>query len=179
MTWNIIGCGESAAQWDGHGLSIGVNDCEKAGHRVGALILVNQPEEFRGERMETIVQTGAQKIYCHDEAVYWWKKIFPHVTVMEPFKRWGGQFRTDKQTIYHSDTSPFIAMSLAFRLGARELVLWGVDFQTHHIYQPGKIHHRGEIERYQKMAFQMKMAGCPVYLGAKGSALNLPVKPRV
>lgn len=180
MIWNIIGCGESAQHWQGHGLSIGVNDCEKIGHRVGTLVLANFPEEFKGERLETIVRTSAAKIYSWDTGMPAWKKIFgERLHELQPLRRWHGVFAKDKPYIYHSDTSPFIAMTLAFRLGASELVLWGVDFQTHHIYKPGNVNHASEVERYQKLAFQMKQAGCPVYLGVKGSVLQLPVKPRL
>lgn len=179
MTWNIIGCGETAMHWDGHGLAIGVNDAEKIGHHVSALVLMNTPDEFMGERLDTILQTKA-KICLSDNVDFMWHRLFgvDRCTTLHPFRRWGGQLKMSPPIIYHSDTSPFVAMTLAFRWGASELVLWGVDFRDHHIYKPGNIHFNSEIERYHKLAFQLKKAGCNVYLGCKGSNLDLPVKPR-
>jgi len=43
--------------------------------------------------------------------------------------RWRKEVQPDQ--VYHVDNSPFTAMSLAVTYGYTDIVLWGVDFNTH------------------------------------------------
>lgn len=183
MTWNIIGCGETAAAWDGHGLSIGVNDCEKYGKRVQALVVVNPPHEFGGDRLKQILRTPAF-IYSNDYCAPLWRREFGieqgHVKIRTIVsRRWSGKLQKGGH-IYHADTSPFMAMSFAHRWGAQELILWGVDFKTHQKYHPGAPYFGHEITRYIGFAKELGRNGVKVWTGAHGSALEeyIPVKPR-
>lgn len=177
MLYNIIGCGETGSSWNGYGLSIGVNDCEKTGKKVDALVLINTPDRFFAERIDTIKASKA-KIYTDDICFNSWKRYFPAPIVL-PMRRWAGGFSEKRpDRIYHSDTSPFVAMSLAFVSGAKEIVLWGVDFQNHHLYSPGKIKFNNEVNNYRSFAAALKRKDCKVYVGDKRSFLAqfLPVK---
>ena len=176
MIYNIIGCGETGSYWDGHGLSIGVNDCEKNGKGVAALILINHPNRFPGERINTIKASKA-KIYTDTICANSWKKHFSQPIVLN-LHRWAGGFSEKrKDRVYHSNTSPFVAMSLAFVMGATELVLWGVDFQNHHKYSPGKSDFNNEVHNYLSLSSALKRKGCKVNVGHKDSFLYqfLPV----
>lgn len=63
-------------------------------------------------------------------------------------------------------------MSLAYNMGATEIVLWGVDFKTHHRYREGQQYFLGEMRQYQTFIQALEKVGVKVYLGAEGSALG-------
>lgn len=176
MLYNIIGCGETGSLWDGHGLSIGVNDCEKTGQKVAVLILINHPDRFFGERIN-VIKASTAMIYTDTVCASSWKKHFPQSIVLN-LRSWAGGFSEKrKDLIYHSKTSPFVAMSLAHVMGATEMVLWGVDFQNHHKYSPGKNDFNNEVRNYLSLSSALKKSGCKIYVGHKNSFLSqfLPV----
>lgn len=175
MTFNIIGCGDTAFLWDGKGASIGVNDCEKIGRDVQTLILVNDPSEFAEYRLETIKQSKA-KIITDDLCFHSWCKHFGDVRMIHLFK-YSGETTLKPSRLYHSATSPFVAMSVAFSYGAKEIVLWGVDMMTHHKFNPRNQSHANEVGKYINFSGALRRAGCPVFVGHPDSYLSryLPV----
>lgn len=176
-TANIIGLGASAQHWPGEGFSIGVNDAGKFGHPINWLVVVNHPSKFSKEpdRMATIVNTKPERFFSH---TYQWRQYFPS---MEHLRLTNLSGKVRKGIYYKSNTSPFVAMSLAFNLvdGLEELVLWGVDFTDHKTYHPGTRHFTREIYEYKLLCQALNKVGVQVYLGAPGSALEsfLKVKP--
>lgn len=170
MLVNIIGCGETAALWNGTGYSIGVNDCEKTGKPVQNLILINWPESFKEERLQVILKFKGH-VFTDDICDDAWAKHFPGLQVL-PMRRYHNGTITPGR-IYHADTSPIVAMSLAAKWGAKKLVLWGVDFNTHHRYKPGGTSNFGhEMKRYVDYANELRRSGCKVFVGSSESFLS-------
>lgn len=169
-TYHIIGCGATAAFWDGQGHSIGVNDCFKY-HPVESLVLVNTPNKFSPDRMQVIRNSEPEKVYAHNAQ---WKSYFPKMQLIQP-KQFLGRLR--RGDIYHANTSPFVAMSIAFNQGAKELILWGVDFKTHRFMSPGSGYLKAELNAYESLINALERNGCSVFLGSEESELNkiLPV----
>src|SRR5688572_21738135 len=174
MTVSIVASGDSAREWfkvpcD---LSIGVNDCLKHGHDVDQLVIVNFPRKFTSDRMKNILKSKA-KVWTHTSA---WRAHFPKAEVirLSPF---AGYFH--KNQIYCSKTSPMVAISLAVKAGAKDIILWGVDFKNHHVYSDGNKQGKHEISKYQKLFEGLKKIGVNVWLGAPGSALNLPLYEKI
>jgi hypothetical protein len=172
MIINIIGCGETGANWDGTGHSIGVNDCWKFGKPTDLLMVLNRRSTFTPDRIKIIEDSKPKDFYCNLEE---WRRSFNDMKLITT-TRWNNAFIND--VIYHSKTSPFCAMSLAYNLGFRTLVLWGVDFQTHHIFSPGKYAYDNEKLMYHSFIKVLKDKGCKVYAGCYGSTLELPVYVR-
>lgn len=176
MTTFIIGCGESARHWGNQkcDLSIGVNDCLKFGYPVDQLVLINFERKFTPPRLKTILATQA-KVWTHTTT---WKKHFPKAEVIKlsPFNQ-----NVRRGLIYSSKTSPMVAMSLALKQGATELVLFGIDMLTHQAYRAGVKGGDYEISNYLKFFDSLKKQGIKVYRGADGtcfdSKLPLYVKP--
>lgn len=161
-TINIIGCGESAKLWDGTGLSIGVNDCEK--HLpVDFLVIVNAPQLFRSEpdRMEVMKKTKARVITNMPEE---WGRYFQKVHEIKDheFRRWSGSFKNGNSTTYFAETSPFVAMSVAYNMGASEIRLYGVDFNSHKMFKPGIPGLDAEVQRYLSFSSEVRKKGCEV-----------------
>lgn len=157
MTINVIGCGPSAMNWTGKGYSIGVNDCEKIGKRVDRLIVVNK--DFEPERMN-VIQQSRPKDGLWSQMAFW--SSHPRYKLLQTRKFMNV---SRKDTIYHSITSPFIAMSMAAFMGADDIVLWGVDFTEHPIVKEDTLER--EKDQYLRYISLLNVRGITVSLGSK------------
>lgn len=170
MTFTIIGCGDTAKEWTPVGTTIGSNDCERFGKRVDYLVLVNAPHKFK-ERINVIKNSKAQ-VYVNSLGP--WSKMFPQAKQIRltPFT-----IRINKDLIYSSRTTPIICMSLAIKMGATKLILWGIDMLTHHSFRRGTKTGDHEITTYRKFFVQANKLGVDVYLGRQGTAFDndLPI----
>jgi len=177
MTIHIIGLGSSAQHWNGEGPSIGVNDSNRWGHNLNYLLLLNSPNQFEANRFEIIRNTQVQKVYtCYPNQ---WKAVMSVPVVEFVSRQWAHSNRLQKIStnyLYHSKTSPFAAISLAFSWGFKNIVLWGVDMVDHQTYKPGNGFFQNEYTSYKTFCQSLKEKGCEVFLGCEGSNLKfLPV----
>lgn len=171
MIVSVVACGASAQYYDGSGFSIGVNDAFKWGHKLNFLLVVNHPTKFRSEpeRFDTITQSKPEKFISHSSA---WRTWFPN---LELIRLYTYHSRADKFRIYHSQTSPFVAISYAVTMGATDIILWGVDFIDHKIFRAESKKQRYEVDVYHQFINSISKHGVRVWLGAEGSALELPL----
>lgn len=167
-TYTIVACGQSAKDWVPRGYSIGCNDSWKWGKPTDYLFLANMPHTFKGERLNVIKESKPSKVFVYIKTPGW-DEIFPGYTKIS-MARWYGTYHKDQ--IYYSDTSPFVAACIAASLGAKDIILWGVDFVDHHIYNDGNPQTRKEVERYMELFRELKGNGINVWLGCKGGAFN-------
>jgi hypothetical protein len=168
--FTIVGCGQSASDWKENGYSIGVNDSWKFGRPTDAILLCNAPFKFSQERLEVITKSTPKKVFAHKPGWGVWFPDWEQIVI----KPWYGT--VNPRQIYYSDTSPFIAISLAYTLGAKEIILWGVDFQDHHVFNSGNPQTKREVERYMELITELKELGCEVYLGSKGGVFDDKLK---
>lgn len=170
MTYSVIGAGETAKLWDGGGYSIGCNDSEKHGHPVTELLLVNHPRKFSEDRFNTIISSKAN-IFSHKPGD--WQPYFQQKVNHLPLSPFSGRVKRSKDIIYKSASSPFIAISKAFAMGATEIILYGIDFQTHSTFKPGSSTLKNELFNYRKLIEGIEgQHGVKVWLGAEGSRLE-------
>lgn len=170
---NIISCGPSGANWDGKGDSIGVNDCEKFGKKVQALVVVNS--RFEPERERIILNTIAPYGF-YSQLLYWHgHPNFKHLPKMTAYT---SRRKIDLHTLYSARTSPFVAISLAAMVGYTEIVLHGVDFEKHPIVKDHVL--KNEIFLYEHYAKSLEMLGVKVYLSSDYGELKgfLPCLPQ-
>jgi hypothetical protein len=163
-TVHIIGCGDSAKHWSGQGPSIGVNDAGKWGYKLDSLVVCNRPQQFSKERLETIINTKVENFYSWRSV---WMDWFPQWTKIN-LVPWYGSI--NPKQVYSSNTSPFIAISLAYMLGYDEIVLWGVDMSNHKVFHSHNPETQREADTYMQLINEMK--GVDVYLGANGSVFD-------
>ncbi len=159
----VVSCGPSGANWDGKGYSIGVNDCEKFGKPVNRLIVVN--DNFEPSR-EVFIRKSRAPDGFFSQLDYW--KDHPNykdIGVMKHFNN-----RIDPGVLYHATTSPFIAMSMAFNIGAKEIVLWGVDFIAHPIKYGDSLER--EVDTYMRFIEALRNRNCSVSLGTDYGAFK-------
>lgn len=173
MTYTVIASGDSAKDWVRRGTAIGVNDCLKFGRDTDILILVNAPGKFK-ERLNVIKKSKAKVL---TNSVSMWKPYFPQCQKIERLISFNSKIL--KNFVYMSQTSPIIALSLAIKMGATEIIMWGVDFLTHKKWAKGTKAGDREVRVYEKFFKECERIGVKVYLGANGTAFDgvLPVYP--
>jgi hypothetical protein len=171
MTVSVVACGNSAEHWHDvpHDYSIGVNDAFKWGHTFNALCVFNHRNKFTKARQEVILNTRPVKLYTHCQS---WLPYFPD-HVLKRLRSWDGILYRNCDMLTHADTSPIIAMSLAANcLGAKTIILWGVEMITHSTYSKDNPLTREEIRKYVGYINNLQQSGINVYLGARPSALE-------
>lgn len=169
MTISVIGCGESAREWykTPCDLSIGVNDMFKFGAQPNQLVLINFQRKFDKQRLDTILKTRPEKVWTHTST---WQKHFSNAVIMK-LTTFNGYLRDG--LIYSSKTSPMVAVSLAVRQQATEIILWGCDFKDHSTYRTGTKDGDYEVKTYLKFFQEIQKRGIKIWLGANGSAFDL------
>lgn len=173
MIFTVVACGESAQSWERRGTVIGSNDCEKFGKPVDILVLANHPAKFK-ERLNTIKKSKAKVMATSTKA---WRPIFPTcelITRTTSFNR-----KIVKGFVYTSQTTPIMCLSLAIRLGATEIVMWGCDMLNHKVFNRGTKKGDREISTYLRFFEDCKRINVKVYLGANKTAFDsvLPLYP--
>lgn len=169
MTVSVIACGNSAQDWHKVpcDLSIMVNDGFKFGAQPNQLVLINFQRKFDKQRLDTILKTRPEKVWTHTST---WQKHFSNAVIMK-LTTFNGYLRDG--LIYSSKTSPMVAVSLAVKQHATEIILWGIDFLNHKSYRKGTKDGDFEIKNYLKFFEEIRKRGIKVYRGADGSAFDL------
>lgn len=170
---SVVACGPTGSLWDGSGPSIGVNDAEKFGRPVGALIVVNS--DFELPRLQIIKKTLAPAGF-YSQLNYWSSQ--PNFRYLPPMKRFNGRENLcdDFKYVYSSRTSPFVAISLAALWGHKEIVLYGVDFENHPVVNGDRLSR--EVDAYKRLCTRLEKRGIIVSLSTYYGALAkfLPIK---
>jgi hypothetical protein len=174
MIFTVVACGDSAKNWIPRGTSIGSNDCEKFGKPVDYLIVANSPVRFSKERMEIIKKSKA-KFFSHD--MKRWRTMFPNGEQLTKITFFNTRILPGY--VYTSVTTPIMCVSMAIRMGAKEVVIWGMDMKSHHTYSEGTKKGDHEIMVYKKFFTECKRLGIKIWIGSLGTAFDgfLPVYP--
>lgn len=166
MIVSVVACGSSACDWykTPCDYSIGVNDCGKWIAAVNELLIVNHPKNFTPERLETIKRTKFDKVKTNSGN---WDKIFPQNEIirMQSFGKY-----LKKGHIYSSKSSPFVAMSIAFNMGATDVILHGCDYLNHPAIKDKLLNY--EIRQIQNFTRLMADQGTKTWLAKDYGALT-------
>lgn len=167
---NILGCGQTATNWDGSGYSIGVNDVGKYGIKTDRLIVVNSLTKWQDRRKIVLDSRPKDGLYSQI-ASFTHHPNYKHIGSMQRWKE--GLLK--KGVLYHSSSSPFIALSMAHNMGFKEIVLWGVDMVDHPNLKNNTL--RKELRMFETFCKALLKEGTKVYIGTSFGALKdiLPV----
>lgn len=127
MTINVLGLGETLLLYKPDGfISVGVNDIHSR-VKTDFVVCVDVPSAFNAERLATINKTECKGFYTQlDE----WSQI-PNYNKIE-FNRGRGLLDgLDNERFCYSNSSPYVAVILAYKLGAKKIVIYGADYKTH------------------------------------------------
>lgn len=170
MICHIHGLGPSIVNYKPDGnFSIGCNDSFRYAQS-NLLIVVSHLSQ---ERTRIVDQSRPEKLLSFMPQ---WHH-HPNYEYIGELHKWRSdrpeRNRLDKGKLYHSNNTPFIGCSLAFNLGYRQIVLWGVDFIDHPNIKDGALITAFEDFNSLQAAFQKN--GASLYLGSEGSVLDLPL----
>lgn len=162
----IVALGETAKDWIPRGHLIGCNDAFRWGKPTDSLLVCNRPSNFTEERLKIITESKPKTFYSHKSN---WAYAFPDWKKIN-LCQWYG--RLVKGMHYSSNTSPFIALTLAYNLGAKDIIMWGVDFKTHSLWSEENPYTKKEVDTYMELITALKEQGVKVWLGEKGGAFD-------
>lgn len=172
MTYHIVGLGDSANGWGNQVKqpckTIGINDAERWGWTFDIICCFNSITKFSKEpiRLNAIINSKCPDgFYSHSTT---WMQ---HFRTMRVTHHQAYNELVRKGRVYSSRTTPFVAMSIAYNLGASEIVFWGVDFITHSVYRPGNKYYDKEVNNYLKFIGKISDT-CKVFRGADGSVFD-------
>lgn len=142
-TIHILGLGESLQYYVPDGSeTIGVNDIFLH-HAVDYLVCVDRPLRFTKERFETIKNSKPKIFYStkflqnDNSKIDEWEFYFDNYISMELQSPRGDFKNLDNEKYCYGLCSPIVACVLAYKLGAAEIVLHGIDFMNHKILNGG------------------------------------------
>lgn len=179
-TIDVLGLGESISGYNNTGNeTIGVNDIFKH-YPVDHLLVMDQPHRFAKERLATIILSTPKKFYSSvrdDKECYVWESLVPNFTPIKTEKG-RGYLKTldDPDTYSISSNSPFTACVMAYKMGAKKIVMYGVDFNTHpHLSKDNSI--ETILLHYKKLFDELKGKGVIIGVSSTHSRLSavLPV----
>ena len=128
MKVDVLGLGESLRTYvRSNNYKIGVNDIFKR-HTVDALVCVDRINAFTPERFATIKATPYSIFYTHLEE---WKNHLRDVQLIKLSGPRGSIKGIESNDVPYSNNSTFVAVVLAYKHGATEINIFGVDFNTH------------------------------------------------
>ena len=172
-TINILGLGESLKTYIPNGeITIGVNDIIRF-HPVDFLVLADPPKVFKGERLRNICK-GIYRVYSHYSE---WSLYFRNFEKISCAPGRATLSALGTNLIPKSNNSTFIATCLAYRLGATEIILYGVDFLGHKtLSQPATL--KVAVENFRDLRIELARRKCNLYLASDFGNLRgvIPVK---
>lgn len=164
-----VGCGASAEGWFNTpcDISIGLNDCLKWGKNTDWLVVINR--KFTKEREDLIITSNPKRFFT---TIYYWNKLFSHSETLR-LQRFSKHVK--KGNVYSSKTSPFVALSLAFNAGAKDVILFGVDLVDHPVIKDKLRNY--ELRQFERFCGELAKQGTKVWVSSKDSSLSkfLPV----
>jgi hypothetical protein len=174
----VCGCGVSLLTFKDHAkdfITIGVNDVSKL-FTPNYLVVTDSPMRF-GEKRRTEVN-ASQASYLFTCAKGW---RHPNIVSFE-LGRKGGKSLDNPSTIDHFVNSPYVAVGLAYKLGAKTIGVIGVDFTDGHFYNPKdgphpviQINYLKKVNSaYQAIAMELDKRGIKIYNLSSSSRVELP-----
>lgn len=143
-------------------LTIGVND---VGRRLDPdyLVVLNGPEQFTPDRWQHVANSRARAVFSQLPLPLRGAPLAPIRLGERGGVRWD-----DPRGLPFSRNSPYVALCLALRLGARRVGLIGVDFTEHHFFGATGVHPLArELDRidaeYGRLAAAAAAAGIELF----------------
>lgn len=166
MKFDVLGLGESISRYVHTGnQTIGVNDIWKY-HKTDYVVCVDLPEKFTEERLNTILESDTAAFitqlnewmpYFHQCLIRFWKIDFA------PGR--GSLEKLDSDLICYSNNSTYIACIMAWKLGAKELYLYGVDFKTHKNFKDASLERA--LKDFKQLYQALTRRGVKMYVTAE------------
>jgi hypothetical protein len=169
MIISVVACGKTAEGWHNTpcDLSIGCNDVLKFGKNTDWLVVINR--KFPPDREQIIRKSRPQRFLT---TIEYWRHQFSKAETLR-LQRFSKHVK--KGHVYSSKTSPFVALSLAFNAGAKDVILFGVDLVSHPVIKDKLRDY--ELRQLERFCREIAAQGTRVWVSSKESSLSkfLPV----
>jgi hypothetical protein len=171
MTIHVIGKGESKEffKHDGN-ITIGVNDVNRW-IKTDHIVVVDPMDAYK----------EGHEIYRNSNAMFWSqnednRNYVKNFTLIELARGRGVLDEFDSDRFVYSITSPFVAVHLAYKLGAKNIVMWGVDFNTHPNFDTDSLRNRA-LKDFGNLRKKLNERGVNFYVGHEMSMFSsiLPI----
>jgi hypothetical protein len=177
----VLGLGDSLRNYNhvpDSGISIGVNDIYKR-VKTDYLVCVDLHQAFNSERLTVIKNSKPKCFYTlQGEEFNCWKGCFDNIKQLKAASpRGSSKELDDKEKAIISICSPFTACGVAYHLGAKEIIMYGVDLLNHKtLSEERKV--KMIIEHFIKLKYELAKRDCKLYIGSKETALygHIPFK---
>jgi hypothetical protein len=127
----ICGCGASLKNFDSfdNHITIGVND---AGRQVWCkyLVVVNTPNTFKWDRWKYVKDNTSEWVFTHLSNL----PIDDSKKVILNLGKYGGVDLQNYGFIDYTTNSPYMAIIIAYQMGASKIAMVGVDFTQNHFF---------------------------------------------
>ena len=172
MKIHILGLGETINHFTPDGnTTIGVNDIHSR-FATDYVVCVDVPAVFDKKRLDTICQTKCKGFYTQ---INEWTKFVQNVNIIEFNSGRGLLHHLDNDKFCYSNNSPYVACILAYKMGAKEIVLWGVDLIDHpHIHGNSR---DKALRDYKSLYLELKKRGVTLSVGHAYSSLSTIFRP--
>jgi len=172
MKIDVLGLGETLNHYQNDGsTTIGVNDIQRY-HSTDYVVCVDHTTVFNAERLQGIKNSKCIGFYTQLED---WNNLVQNVNIIE-FNRGRGLIDgLDSDRFCYSNNSPYVACILAYKLGAKKIVLWGVDFNDHpHLNGSAR---EKSFRDYKELQKALNKRGVSIYCGHEDSYLSTILRP--
>lgn len=169
MRINVLGLGQSIDKYTPSGdITIGVNDIFKI-IPVNNLVVIDTPEVFSKERLHTIINSTPDKFFTH---LPQWRTLVPRYQKITLDKYPGCLDGLDnKELVCYSNNSTFVATVIAYKMKAKEIVLYGVDFKNHKHLSQSYILEK-QLKHFHDLYLQLKHRGVKLFVCSNYSELS-------
>jgi hypothetical protein len=166
MTIHVLGLGESLRDYTPDGsTTIGVNDIHSR-VKTDYVVCVDLPRAFSTDRLEVINNTECKGFYSQLNN---WSQRHNFVKIELANGR-GLCKDLDGEKFCYSICSPYVAAVLAYKMGAKKIVLHGVDFVTHKSF----VDHKRDkaIKDFELLNSELLKRGVRLFVGSSYSELS-------
>lgn len=127
----VCGCGSSLKIFESpeRFVTVGVNDVGRL-FQPKYLMLCNYAHQFKGDRWQYMENSRAEYLFTH-----LWDLALPHPNVVR-FRHGanGGTDFSNPNILHHTNTSTYMALSLAIHMGSRWIGVIGIDYTENHFF---------------------------------------------
>lgn len=168
MKIHVLGLGESLSKYVADGSkTIGCNDIWNY-VQTDYVVCVDKPTCFSNEpeRMKGIINGKQEKFFTH---VKEWEGLVSNYSPIVLSKLRSDLSKLDSE-VPHSNNSAFVACVMAYKLGAKLIVMSGVDLKSHHkLGQDGVMKHA--IRDFRNLQIELFSRGVELRVSSRVSAL--------
>lgn len=169
---DVLGLGETILDYKPGNETVGVNDIFKF-HKIDHLLVMDKPNRFSKERLSTILLSTPKKFYSNvkDETGYVWEKLVKNFVPIETERGRGFVNTLDSKEFSISNNSTFTACVLAYKLGAKKIVMYGVDFINHpHLSAENSF--SNVLNHFKTLKSALNNRGVELFVSSKKSRLS-------